>query len=335
MLAGAEIASVFLFICDYFRVSNMYKGRGLEMLEGQASITAKICAFARAHHGKYMDNPIYEDEFAMELLGQKDYEDIKDHVIRILSNRCWSIPTRDTWDHFINELVTPIVVPRIKYTEEKLDEFYEEDKELIQYVICGAGLDSFMFKHKSRMANIEVFELDHKDTQAYKLSRIHEIGWELPVNAHLVSIDFEKDSIKEVLLNAGFDPKKKAFFVILGVTYYLSLETFTETLKAISDLAEGECQIVFDYPDKEIVKGGNMYQRMATLVDITEALGEKMMGGMSFKELARVFDGVGFHIAEHVTPQIIHENYFEHRKDDLKAFENVSFILAKKNRFNF
>jgi methyltransferase (TIGR00027 family) len=299
------------------------------MLTGEASITAKICAFTRAHHSIYTQKPIYDDYYAYELLGHDDYEYIKKRIIGILSEKCWEIPTLDTWDKFINQLISPIILSRVNYAETKLENFSQEKKEPIQYVICGAGLDSFIFRNSSQ--NIRIFELDHPDTQRYKLERLAQLGWNIPNNAHLISIDFEKQNMKDVLLEAGFDPKVKTFFAILGVTYYLTLDTFAETLKNIAELSQAKSQIVFDYPDKEIVKSGHMNPRMAALVDITDSLGEKMMGGMAYSELADVFDGIGFHISEHVTPQIIQETYFEGREDDLNAYENISFIMAETN----
>lgn len=299
------------------------------MIAGEASITAKMCAFTRAHHSIYTKQPIYDDYYAYELLGDEDYKYIKNKIITILSEKCWEIPTMDTWDKFINELISPIILSRIKYTEKRLEEFSSETDETIQYVICGAGLDSFIFRNK--LKNIKIFELDHPDTQQFKLERIKSLDWKIPQNASLVAIDFEKQNMKDVLLNAGFDPKKKSVFAILGVTYYLTLDVFAGTLNDIALLSQNDTQIIFDYPDKEILRNGHKYQRMAALEDITQSLGEVMQGGMSFKELAKTFDSIGFHISEHVTPQIIQETYFRKRNDNLKAFEDVSFILAEKN----
>lgn len=303
------------------------------MISGEASVTAKICAFARAHHSKCGKEIIYDDYYAYDLLGEEEYNNVKNEIIKILSQKCWEIPTLDTWDGFINELISPIILARMKFAETKLEEFNTDENEDIQYVICGAGLDSFMFRNKHK--NIDVFELDHIDTQNYKKERIKKLNWNISENTKLISIDFEKQNIKDVLLDAGFNPEKKSFFAILGVTYYLTLDTFAETLKSISEVAKGESQIVFDYPDKDIVKRGVMNNRMSALEDITSALGEEMKGGMNYRELAKKLNEVGFHISDYVTSQVIQEKYLDARYDDLKAYENVNFVLAEKNILDY
>lgn len=299
------------------------------MRKGEPSVTAKLCAFTRAHHAIYTQNPIFNDRYALGLLGQEEYESIQKMIIQILYDRSWQIPTMDNWDSFINNMISPIILSRIKYTEEQLKEFVQSENEPVQYVILGAGLDTFLFRNHD--SNIRIFELDHPDTQQYKKQRIEALGWKIPENTHLLPIDFETQSIENVLLDGGYDPEVKSFFSILGVSYYLTLDTFAETLLRIAAIAKGKCRFVFDYPDKEIVVNGHPNQRMEALMDITAYLGEKMKGGMCYKELAEVFDQAGYHISEHVTSHIIQEKYFQNRTDNLNAFENVSFILAERN----
>lgn len=299
------------------------------MRQNEPSITAKICAFTRAHHSIFTEIPIYNDYYAYELLGEQEYNSIKRKIIKILSDKDWQIPTMDTWDKFINNLFAPIILSRMKYAEEQLFEYAGSD-ESVQYVICGAGLDTFIFRNHNQ--NIETFELDHPNTKSYKINRLNELGWNIPDTAKLVSIDFEKQRLKEVLLAAGFAPNRKSYFAIMGVTYYLSLDTFAELLKEIASITKADCRIVFDYPDKErfMKDGGN--RRMSILEELTESLGEQMMGGMNEKELADVFHSIGFHISEFVTPQLIQERFLTSCHKDLNAYENVCFVTAKKDK---
>lgn len=300
------------------------------MIAGEASVTAKICAFARAHHAMNTKQPIYNDYLAYDLLGEKEYQIVKGNIVKLLSDRSWEIPFHDTWDGFINQFISPIIISRSEYTRIQLKSFVKDDQEEYQYVICGAGLDSFAFRNTNK--NLKIFELDHPDTQEYKKHRIAELGWQLPAQVQYLSIDFEKQSMEEVLLGKGFDPTKKTLFAILGVTYYLSLETFSHTLSSIAKLSENkETQIVFDYPDKDIVRRGRTNPRMAALIDFTSQLGEVMQGGMNFKELSEELNKVGFYIKEYENPQVIQERYFENRDDELQAYENIAFMTAEKN----
>ena len=134
--------------------------------------------------------------------------------------------------------------------------------------------------------------------------------------------------MSERLLSSGYDPEIPTFFAILGVSYYLTLSVFEETIRKISSLCEAESKVVFDYPDETTLRGQSA-ERVHTLADITEKLGEKMLHGYSYKEVYAVLERHGFEIEEHETPQMIQMQYFKNRSD-MAAFENINFILAYK-----
>ena len=126
------------------------------------------------------------------------------------------------------------------------------------------------------------------------------------------------------LLEAGFDPSKKTFFSILGVTYYLTLDVFADTLKQMAELSALGSELVFDYP----IKTGVFPRRVERLELMTEALGEVMRGGYDYSEVSRALYGLGFQIDTYMPPEKVQKEYFDGRADDLKAFENVSLISA-------
>lgn len=95
-----------------------------------------------------------------------------------------------------------------------------------QYVILGAGFDTFAFRKSKELNKIKVFEVDHPATQELKLKRIKELGWEIDENIKYVPVDFSKDNLKKSLLDSGYNPNELSFFSWLGVTYYLRKEIF-------------------------------------------------------------------------------------------------------------
>lgn len=303
--------------------SSFFVHEGIErkegMLEKTESMTAKMCAFARAHHSYFSPDKIYDDYLAYDLLGRNEYEEIK----KIMNSVFKSVENdeKQSWKQAIDKFVSPIVLTRISYTEIKLNEFAKEN-EACQYVICGAGIDSFSFRNEN--SNIEIFELDHPDTQRYKLARIKEMGWKIPQNVHFVPVDFEAQSIDEVLIKHGFNPEKKSFFSILGVSYYLSLETLNFTFSSISRISSEGSWIVFDYPDFN----GHNDERFEKLKRITAMLGEKMQDGFSYESLEDKLLINGFSVLDYKSPQHIQKMYFDKRKDELCAANNVHFILA-------
>ena len=264
------------------------------MIETQESITAKLCSFARAYHSNTGRKKIFDDYLAYDMMGKEEYEEIG----QLIQNDF--------------ELREP-------------DNNFNFDSKLI-----SSRLNRYIAPIPlSRIAFIRIFELDHPDTGRYKLERIHTLEWNIPGNLKFVPIDFSKDDMVKVLLDSGFDPTLPSFFAILGVSYYLTLPVFEQTVSKIGELCKAQGKIVFDYPDETTLKAENT-ERVHTLADITEKLGERMMHGYSCLEIHTVLERYGFNIEEHETPQMIQQHYFENRDDDIFAFENIHFVLADR-----
>ena len=297
------------------------------MIAAQESITAKLCSFARAYHSNIGRKKIFDDYLAYDLMGKEEFEEIG----RLIQN---DFDTGNSTDHGdftaeqiypkLNRYIAPIPLSRIAFAETKLLEFAKKHPGC-QYVICGAGMDTFAFRNDD--PQIRIFELDHPDTGSYKRERIKELEWNIPKNLTFVPIDFLKDDMTEVLLSSGYDPDIPTFFAILGVSYYLTLPVFEQTIKNISQLCRAEGEVAFDYPD-ETTLADKSSERVHTLAAITERLGEKMVHGYSFSEINSVLDKYGFEIGDHETPQMIQQQYFADRDDGIRAFENIHFMLA-------
>ena len=285
------------------------------MIQNQESQTAKLCAFARAWHSHTAGYKIFDDYLAYDLMGWETYEDIKEEI-----RRTYTDGSRVDFERFLNTYFAPIPLARLRFTESRLRLCSETGP--IQYVICGAGADSFAFRNRN--PEITVFEVDHPDTQRYKLRRIRELGWNVPANVHFVPVDFERETMIEGLLRAGFRPESLSFFSILGVSYYLTLPVFSSTLGQIAALSSLGSVLAFDFP----LKGGIFPQRVTELEQITERLGEQMQGGFTYNEVSRALYGLGFQIDTYLSPERVQKAYFQGRADGLTAFENVSLLSA-------
>ena len=289
------------------------------MVDERASVTAKICAFVRAWHSNRSRQKIYDDYLAYDFMGKEEYDSIYE-MISYGFNGTKSFSREDT-EQIINEYIASIPLSRIHFNESRLKKFAAENGK-VQYVICGAGSDTFSFRNDNE--DIEIYEIDHPDTQRYKLERIRELEWNIPKNVHFVSVDFEKDQMTEKLIESGFDPNKKTFFSILGVSYYLTLDVFSETLKEMAELSAIGSVVVFDYP----IKTGSFPRRVKRLEQITEYFGEVMRGGFDYEEVSRALYSLGFQIDTYMPPEKVQSEYFEGRHDGMRAFENVSLISA-------
>ena len=285
------------------------------MVENQVSYTAKLCAFARAWHSNTARKKIFDDYLAYDLMGWESYEQVKAQILRDYTDG-----TREDLVRFLNTYFAPIPLSRLRFTESRLRKFAEN--EPVQYVICGAGADSFSFRNSD--PRIEVFEVDHPDTQRYKRDRIRSLEWNVPKNVHFVPVDFERETMIAGLRKAGFRTDRKTFFSILGVSYYLSLPVFTNTLSQIAELSALGSVLVFDFP----LKGQEFPPRVGELERITHDLGEVMSGGFTYAEVSRALFALGFQIDTYLTPEKVQEAYFKDRTDGLTAFENVSLLSA-------
>lgn len=301
------------------------------MLENKESITAKLCAYVRAYHSYYNRNKVFDDYLAFDLLGYDEYENIRNMIMKSLKDKDENAGEHIQWNVELDKNISPIPLSRIKYTEDKLLHFARENGRC-QCIICGAGFDSFAFRNVN--PDIEIFELDHPNTQEYKMRRIKELEWIVPKNVHFVPINFDNKSMDQILPEAGFDPNIKTFVEILGVFYYLSFATVKKTFESIEKIAAPGSMIVFDYPDDTSWKDAKLPKRVKNIKTVAESLGEKMTDGFSYEELNKALKEYGFAIVDYLSPVHIQKKYFEKRTDNLKAFENVHFIAAEYKEKN-
>src|SRR5262249_52241059 len=112
--------------------------------------------------------------------------------------------------------ITAGVVTRSRYLEDEVDEALKGG--VSQYVILGAGLDSFAYRRPDLAKALHVFEVDHPATQAWKRTRLRAAGIELPANLSLIPVDFEKQSLIDNLRLSGYRTDAPGLFSWLGVT---------------------------------------------------------------------------------------------------------------------
>ena len=302
------------------------------MIIKQESTTAKLCAFARAHHSNYSKEKIFDDYLAFDLIGFESYKKIAGLIADISSKYgaddglgTGSVFSKESFAGNLADYISPIPLSRIEFTERIIKRFTKRHGDGIQYVILGAGMDTFSFRNGND--RIAVFEVDHPDTQRFKLDRIRELSWRIPRSVRFVPVDFSKDRLADRLYEKGFRTGVPTVFSILGVTYYLSLDTFSETLKILSTLSRPGDLVVFDFPD-ETTFSPDVSERTRTLTQITKRFGEPMVHGFRLHEIRQALKEAGFSVVNHLSPKAIEHHYFRKRKDGLHAFDNIHLVSA-------
>lgn len=302
------------------------------MEKGKISLTALGTAFMRGYHALY-DNPrIFDDPLAYSLLKEKERALITKHWITrfqsIDPSGAASCPDETSALRRALQLwtVAPTVLSRARYAEETL--MGAIGRGVRQYVILGAGMDTFAFRCRDILDKVEVFEIDHPATQAFKRNRIAELGWAIPAKLHFVSLDFTKENLDEILTSSSYDPRALTFFSWLGVTYYLSRDSVFDTLGAVAKISPRDSMIIFDYLEPNVQSTGKSAERLKLIVDSLQSLGEPLKTGFDPATLDSDLARIGLRLQENLTPPDIQRRYFEGRTDGYRASEHIHFALA-------
>ena len=202
----------------------------LSMEDGQPSFTALTAAAARAAHLIVDQEPwIFADTLAAQLLGERAEELISFHKLH--------------GTHPVLAGARVQVTCRSRYTEDALGRAVS--RGVGQYVILGAGLDSFAYR-SSLARRVRVFEVDHPATQDWKRRALAAAQVPVPEAVTFVAADLATDSLAGQLLAAGFDTAAPALVSWLGVTMYLTPDAVTDILTAVGRLAPGT-ELIADY----------------------------------------------------------------------------------------
>ncbi len=137
------------------------------------------------------------------------------------------------------------VLMRARYSEQALEAVVKDG--ITQYVVIGAGMDSFAFRRPDLMDRLDVFEIDHPVTQRKKLERIRQAGLAIPSRLHFVPADLAKISVLDPLDGSDLEMSRPTFLTLLGVVYYLTADSLDETARSISRRLPAGTLLVIDY----------------------------------------------------------------------------------------
>lgn len=196
-----------------------------------------------------------------------------------------------------------------------------------QYVILGAGLDSFAWRRPDVLASVTVFEVDHPASQAYKCARADELALPGHDNHRFVPCDFETQTLAEALDGARFDWHTPTLFSWLGVTMYLSVEAIEATLRTVAKCGKGS-EIVFSYGrpagDRDAI--GDAFA--AIFEPIAAASGEPIQSWFTADEVEALVSRCGLTVAEHPTHHELHTRYCADRTDGITPISTEAVISA-------
>ena len=209
------------------------------------------------------------------------------------------------------------VVTRSRYAEDRLAA--ATAKGVRQYVLLGAGFDTYALRAPTNSRPETVFEVDHPDTQRLKRSRILNLGESVPEHLEFVPCDFEHQTLEEALAASSFDSHQPAILAWLGVTYYLSLDAIRSTLGFVASLAP-KSELVLDYWSDQISGPADRALLSFTLASVA-AQGESMHSLLTPDTVSEEAHSAGLTLNEELNAKDIHERYLEGRLDGLRVPE--------------
>ncbi len=149
-----------------------------------------------------------------------------------------------------------------------------------QFVILGSGYDSRPYRFREELKGIQTFEVDFPGTLSVKKQKLVQLYNTLPEHITYVPIDFNSQSIKDVLFKNGYDPKKKTFFIWEGVSYYLPQESVDAVLKFVAQNSPSNSLIAFDYALSSFIEGDYRTYGSEKLAKSWENVGEPGLSGI-------------------------------------------------------
>jgi methyltransferase (TIGR00027 family) len=272
--------------------------------------TAVRVALWRAMHVQVDPPPyVFEDEIGLQLAapdeGWRRRPDMEPHFTR---------------------LFRASIVARARFIEDLVVE--QAGRGVSQYVILGAGLDTFAQRRPEIASGLKVFEVDRPGPQAWKRQRLIELGIGIPEWLRLVPVDFEAGgSWWEQLAAAGFDASRPAVVASTGVSMYLTKDAIAATLRQIAVLAPGstlamtfllplECAEPEERAGFEAAKKG------------ARASGTPFVSFFTPPEMLALARGAGFREVQHVPAAVLTERYFAGRADGLRPGSAEAMLVA-------
>lgn len=217
------------------------------------------------------------------------------------------------------------MVARARFIEDLIIE--QIKKGISQYVILGAGLDTFAQRMPSIAFRLQVYEIDQPSTQTWKQERLIELGFGIPEWLHFVSVDFEISSWWEELLKSGFDINNPAVVACTGVTLYLSKEAIADTLHQIAKLTSGSKLAMTFYLPMDLIDEEDKPLQQIAEKGAREA-GTPMVSFFSPKEILALANNAGFKEAKIISSKDMERYYFMNRTDNLLPASGEIFLLA-------
>jgi methyltransferase (TIGR00027 family) len=257
------------------------------------SRTALMAAMGRALHRDGPPPHILDDWMAADLAGEEGRAILDNMRANVTPDRLHAF---QAW-----------TAVRSRFVEDFVDSAVAAG--VSQYVVLGAGIDSFAYRRADLIECLTIFEVDHPLSQAWKRNRLDELNFTLPRNVVFAAVDFETQSLGAALRASGFGFDKRAVVSLIGVTMYLASEAIHATLDTVASCAQGtRLVLTYDQPPDVLDKRGR-----ALLADVSGTAaryGEPFVSLFRRNEMERLLVEHGFDSVTHFGAKDAVQRYF-------------------------
>jgi methyltransferase (TIGR00027 family) len=264
------------------------------------SETAVFAAQVRAAHALLDPDPIADDPYALILAAatENDVRELFDAIPSAAARVARILPSQRA--RFVDQEVEQAILRGVN-----------------QYVIMGAGLDSFAWRRGDLMAEIEVFEIDRPATQDWKRARLKDAQLGVPPGLHFVSMDFTApENLHDRLADVGFDPDRPSIWSWLGVIVYLPIEAVRRTMTAVLDLAAPRSRLIATYTVTRDLMDADSREFDDLAREASKATGEPHVTFLAPEEMETIARQAGWPTANSLNP-LSFAPWFAHRSDGL------------------
>jgi len=250
------------------------------MKRNQSSLTAAGIAIVRAiESDKPAGERVCYDPYARRFVGAGLFYFVKFFVAFGYAD--WRGP--GVWE---------FLAVRDRYIDDYLETCLGEGFE--QLVILGAGYDARAYRFEALKHEVRVFEVDHPATQAVKLKKLEAIFGAPPAHVTYVPIDFNRESLAELLCASGYDARSKTLFIWQGVTQYLTAQAVDDTLAFVAQHSGPGSSIIFDYMDAALLRGAPRHGEISGMRRNRRLSGESLAFGIPIDSIQVFLEERGF-----------------------------------------
>ncbi|MGD8998320.1 MAG: SAM-dependent methyltransferase [Anaerolineae bacterium] len=218
------------------------------------------------------------------------------------------------------------ILCRTRYIDDVLRRSLEEGID--QLVILGAGFDTRAYRIAG-MDQVQVFEVDLPGTRRLKQARLEKVLGAVPDNVTLLGMDFDRQSLDDILGAAGFREGRRTLFIWEGVTQYITAEAVDNTLGFVSSVSGVGSAIVFTYVRRGIIDGTARPEWLGPFLSFARRVGSRYLFGLDQAEVDQYLADPGLKLIDDVGAAEYQELYLKPLSRELNVFDGERAAFAK------